>query len=76
MKEKVMQTIYAVQIYTFEDWNIHKWFDSEESANNAYQAICVKDPNNACFYKLKSIVNDAMGNNFRFFNISKSNKGE
>jgi hypothetical protein len=71
-----MKTIYAIQIYTFEDWNVQKWFDSEESANKAYQAICAKDPDNSCFYKIKSIVNDAMGNNFRYFNISNSNKGE
>ena len=71
-----MQTIYTVQMYTFENWNTYKWFDSEESANNAYKALCDKDPDNSCFYKLKSIVNDAMGNNFRFFNISSNNKGE
>lgn len=71
-----MQTIYAIQMYTFSDWNVYKWFDSEESANKAYQSICAKDADNACFYKLKNIVNDAMGNNFRFHNISNSNKGE
>jgi hypothetical protein len=69
-----MQTIYAIQMYTFSDWNVYKWFDSEDSANKAYEAICAKDPDNACFYKVKSIVNDVMGNNFRFFNISNSNK--
>lgn len=71
-----MKTIYAVQMYSFEDWNVYKWFDSEESANSAYKAICAKDSDNSCFYKIKSIVNDAMGNNFRFHNISVSNKGE
>jgi len=71
-----MKTIYAVKSYTFSNWNVYKWFDSEESANNAYQALCAKDPENSCFYKLDSIFDDAMGNNFRFFNISASNKGE
>lgn len=71
-----MKTIYAVQAYTFEDWNIYKWFDSEESANNLYANLCNKNPENACFYKVKAIVNDVMGNNFRFFNISNSNKGQ
>jgi hypothetical protein len=71
-----MKTIHAVKSYTFSSWNVYKWFDSKESANNAYQALCAKDPENACFYKLDSIVDDAMGNNFRFFNISASNKGE
>ena len=71
-----MKTIYAIQMYTFSDWNVYKWFDSEKSANNAYQAVCAKDPDNACFYKIKSIANDVMGNNFRYFNISNANKGE
>lgn len=71
-----MKTIYTIQMYSFENWNTYKWFDSEQSANTAYQAVCAKDPDNSCFYKLKSIVNDAMGNNFRFFNISDANKGE
>ena len=70
-----MKTIYAVQQYTFSDWNVYKWFDSEESANGVYQSLCAKDPQNACFYKVKTIANDAMGNNFRFFNINQSNKG-
>jgi hypothetical protein len=70
-----MQTIYAIQMYTFSDWNVYKWFDSEELANNEYKNLCNTDPNNACFYKVKSIFNDVMGNNFRFFNITKSNKG-
>jgi hypothetical protein len=70
-----MQTIYAIQMYTFSDWNVYKWFDSEESANNIYKNLCANDFSNACFYKIKPIVNDAMGNNFRFFNITKSNKG-
>jgi hypothetical protein len=71
-----MQTIYAIQMYTFEDWNVYQWFDSEESANTVYQSLCNKNPANACFYKVKSIVNDVMGNNFRFFNINNSNKGK
>jgi hypothetical protein len=70
-----MTTVYAIQMYNFEDWNVYKWFDSEKSANIVYQSLCAKDPENACFYKVKSIVNDVMGNNFRFFNISNSNKG-
>jgi hypothetical protein len=70
-----MQTVYAIQMYTFSDWNVYKWFDSEESANTVYQSLCSKNPENACFYKVKSIVNDAIGNNFRFFNINQANKG-
>ena len=70
-----MQTIYAVQQYTFSDWNVYKWFDSEESAKGVYQSLCAKNPENACFYKVKTIANDSMGNNFRFFNINQSNKG-
>ena len=69
-----MQTIYAIQVYSFDNWNVYKWFDSEESANSVYQSLCSKDSANACFYKVKSIVNDAMGNNFRFHNIGLSNK--
>lgn len=69
------KTIYAVQMYTFEDWNVYKWFDSEESANSTYKDLCSKDPENACFYKVKSIVDDVMGNNFRYFNISDANRG-
>lgn len=69
-----MQTVYVIQMYPFSDWNIYKWFDSEESANTVYQSLCAEDPDNACFYKVESIVNDVMGNNFRFFNINNSNK--
>lgn len=71
-----MKTIYAIQIYTFSDWNVLKWFDSEESAKNAYQVICEKNPDHAWAYKITDINDDVMGNNFRFFNIKKSNKGE
>jgi hypothetical protein len=70
-----MKIIYAVQMYYFEDWIVKKWFESEESANNAYISLCAKDPDNSCFYKVKSIVDDVLGNNFRFFNINNSNKG-
>ena len=71
-----MKTIYAIQMYTFSDWNVYKWFDSEESASNLYKFLCAKDPDNACFYKVKSIVDDVMGNNFRFFNITNTTKEE
>jgi hypothetical protein len=70
-----MKTIYAIQMYTFSDWNVYKWFDSEESANNTYKNLCANDPSNSCFYKIKPIVNDVMGNNFRFFNINQLNAG-
>lgn len=71
-----MKTIYAIQLYTFSDWNVYKWFDSEESAETALQSIIQKAPADSWAYKIKSICNDAMGNNFRFFNITSSNKGE
>lgn len=71
-----MNTIYAVQQYTFEDWNIVKWFETAEQANQLYTELCNKNPNHKCYFKIKEIFNDAMGNNFRFFNISKNNKGE
>lgn len=70
-----MNIIYAVQQYTFEDWNVSKWFDSLEQANTFYQEMCAKYPQHQCFYKIKEIFNDALGNNFRFFNINQSNKG-
>lgn len=70
-----MKTIYAVQQYTFEDWNVSKWFDSLEQANAFYQEMCAKYPQYQCFYKIKEIFNDEMGNNFRFFNITTNNKG-
>jgi hypothetical protein len=70
-----MQTIYAVQQYTFEDWNVTKWFDSLEQANAFYSDLCAKNPTYECFYKIKEIANDVMGNNFRFFDINQSNKG-
>ena len=31
-----METIYAVQQYTFEDWNVVQWFNSHEQANSLY----------------------------------------
>jgi hypothetical protein len=71
-----MKTIYTVQMYTFSDWNVYKWFDSEESAKNLYKSLCAKNPDDSCFYKIATIVDDVMGNNFRFFNITNSNKGE
>jgi hypothetical protein len=70
-----MQKIYAVQQYTFEDWNVYKWFDLPEQANALHTELCAKNPENSCFYKVKEIANDSIGNNFRFFNITLNNKG-
>ena len=70
-----MQSIYIVLIYTFEDWNTNKWFDTEADAQNYYEQLCAKDPEGKCFYKVKEVKNDQMGNNFRFYNISQNNKG-
>lgn len=70
-----MKTIYAVQQYTFENWNVVQWFDEAEQANALHKKLSAKNPSYACFYKVKEIANDAMGNNFRFFNISQNNKG-
>ena len=70
-----MQVIYAVQQYTFEDWNVFKWFDNYDQANNLYADLCAKNPEYKCYYKVKEINNDVMGNNFRFFNINQANKG-
>ena len=70
-----MKTIYAVQQYTFEDWNVVQWFDEAEQANALITQLSTKNPAYACYYKVKAITNDAMGNNFRFFNISQNNKG-
>jgi hypothetical protein len=70
-----MKTIYAVQQYTFEDWNVVQWFDEAEQANALHTELSIKNPAYACYYKVKAIANDAMGNNFRFFNISQNNKG-
>jgi hypothetical protein len=70
-----MKNIYAVQQYTFEDWNVVQWFELAEEANARYTELCAKTPEYACYYKIKEIANDVMGNNFRFFNISSNNKG-
>jgi hypothetical protein len=70
-----MNTIYCVQQYTFEDWNIVKWFNTIEEANELHSQLCNKHTEHKCYFKVKEIFNDAMGNNFRFFNISNNNQG-
>lgn len=70
-----MNTIYAVQQYTFEDWNIVKWFNTIDQANQLHTQLCNKNPEHKCYFKTVEIFNDAMGNNFRFHNISENNKG-
>lgn len=70
-----MNTIYCIQQYTFEDWNIVKWFDTIEKAKQLHIELCNKHPEHKCYFKIKEIFNDALGNNFRFHNISNSNKG-
>lgn len=70
-----MNQIHIVQIYNFEDWITSKWFETKEAAQSYYDQLCAKDPEAKCFYKIKEVKNDSIGNNFRFFNINKSNKG-
>lgn len=70
-----MNTIYCVQQYTFEDWNIVKWFNTIEEANELHNQLCNKHPEHKGYFKVKEIFNDALGNNFRFFNISNNNQG-
>lgn len=70
-----MQTIYAVQQYTFEDWNVYKWFDTIDQANQLHTQLCNQYPDHKCYFKIIDIANDVKGNNFRHFNITINNKG-